>query len=126
MNEEARLQSDIWLPLLDVPDGVGCYQDKYSDNSFIPYLVMNCQPVSSSVLKPRDEDEIIEVHHGITYNKLMGIINRDEMNVAGAWCSLLAIRTLEQNGFVVLKYDNLFLTMFNKYKDFIFVLFFIL
>jgi hypothetical protein len=95
LEEEAQLSSNVWIPLLnnettDVPF------EKYSDNKFHPFLVLDCVPVEKP--RPMDDDEYIVVHRNIPYDHLMDLILSGKMNVISSYTALLAIRKLTEMG----------------------------
>ena len=91
LEEEAQLQCDNWINLLDE---VSIPFDKYSDNRFYTYLALNCTPKENP--KAMDDDEFITIVPQVRYDQLMSIINKGEMNIASAFGVLLALRKLEQ------------------------------
>lgn len=95
MEEEAQRVSGRWIPLLEGNDTV-IPLEKYSDNEFTPYLVLDPQLCVSPKLP--DNEELIEIVEDVSYDSLMKIIRNGEMNIASSFCALLALRKLEELG----------------------------
>ena len=96
LEEEARLRSEKWIPLLN-DDETSIPFDKYSDNRFYLFLALYCQLVENP--RERDAGEFIDVEHGVSKEKLLDIIHHGQINVASSFCILLGIRKLTELGY---------------------------
>lgn len=97
LEEEAKLSSTQWIPLLASSETTSpC--DKYSDNAFYPFLALDCESVSDP--RPMDDDEYIDVEHGVTRQRLLDLIRNGELNVNSSYTVLLALTKLEEMGLV--------------------------
>lgn len=92
LEEEAHLESNNWIPLLNETVSL----DKYSDNKFYAYLAIDCK----EVINPRDIDaeEYIIIKKNINYKKLMQLITSGKMNILSSYASLMAINKLKELG----------------------------
>ena len=83
------------IPLIEAGGAVPL--DKYSDNRFYSFLVLDAEPV----LDPRkqDEEEYIIVERGVGYDELMRLMKRGEINVASSYTILMGIKKLEELGY---------------------------
>lgn len=95
LEEEAHLQTDQWYPLLQEV-GTMMPLDKYSNNNFLPFLALDCHHVAN----PRevDDEEIISIHHNVTYNQMMRLIKTGNMNVVSAYTIMLGFQKLLELG----------------------------
>lgn len=97
LEEEAQLSSDTWIPLLASSD-TSIPFDKYSDNRFYPYLVLDCKTVKNP--KPLDDTEFIKIKPSISHSELMEIISTGSINIASSFAILLGLKRLELMGFL--------------------------
>ncbi len=81
------------IPLLDHED-MTVPVDKYSDNRFNPYLILDAEQVKDP--RPMDDEEFIVVQRGLSYAEIMRLIRRGEINVASSYTILLAFKKLEE------------------------------
>jgi len=95
LNEEAQLESHMWLSVLDR----SAPADKYSDNRFDIFLAMDCSPVGVQQQRNLDSAERIDIYPGVSYKRVMDIIEKGEMNVAGSFACMVAFRALERKGY---------------------------
>lgn len=72
--------------------------DKYTDNKFYPFLVLNPGPVKEENRRAMDDEEYIEVQHGLTYHEIMDLIVQGKINVVSTYTILLGFKTLEKMG----------------------------
>jgi hypothetical protein len=49
--------------------------------------------------KPIDEEECIYVERGVTYEKMMQLVDNGEINVASSYTILMGVRKLEELGY---------------------------
>jgi hypothetical protein len=100
VEEEAQRVSGTWIPLLE---GVNATipLEKYSDNVFTPYLVLDTEITATP--KPPDAEELIEIIENVTFDELMKIILAGEMNIVSSFSVVLALQKLEQLGFQLKK-----------------------
>lgn len=96
LEEEARLRSERWIPLLN-DEHTSIPFDKYSDNRFYLFLALDCKSVENP--RERDEGEFIDVEHGVSKERLLDIINHGQMNVASSFCILLGMQKLSEMGY---------------------------
>jgi hypothetical protein len=98
LEEEAQLTSDVWVPLLEATDS-GMPFDKYSTNRFFPYLALDC----TSVMNPRsmDDDELITVVKDVSYETLLTLIQKGQMNVVSTYAILLGVQKLKDMGYPI-------------------------
>ena len=83
LEEEAGLRSSRWLPLLE--EGVSAPFDKYSNNTFFPFLALDCE-------------EHISVLRNIGHEQLMRWVCEGRINVLSSYTALLGISKLRQMG----------------------------
>lgn len=95
LEEEAQLESQKWIPLLDDTDTSMPF-DKYSTNRFFPYLALDCDHVNDARIQ--DAEEFITVEHGVDYKTLMRYISSGQMNVVSSYAILLGIQKLNELG----------------------------
>lgn len=95
LEEEAQLQTDRWYPLLEEA-GTMMPLDKYSNNNFLPFMALDCQPV----LNPRalDDEEFISVHHNVSYDQMMDLMQKGNMNVVSTFTVMLGFQKLIELG----------------------------
>ena len=93
LEEEAHLSSSTMIPLLSSADGSVPFE-KYSDQMLFPFLALDCTNVANP--KPIDDEEYIVIHRGITYDEVMGMISRGEMNTLSTYTCLLAFNKLRE------------------------------
>lgn len=116
LEEEAHFQmknKQNWIPLLgsdsdcsrdsdsntDTDSGttmVAMAADKYSDNLYYQYLVLNPTIVDNP--KPLDDDEVIIIHRDVTVKQLMAIIRSGQMSSTSTTAALLALEKLRDLG----------------------------
>ena len=96
LNEEAHLESDVWIPLLN-PDCSVC-SSKYSQNKFYPYLALNCTSVENPL--PLDDEEWITIRPNVTVNELDELLDSGEMNTSSAYVVMLALRYMRRHGYL--------------------------
>lgn len=97
LEEEAQQQqplSGCWIPLLDSPRGA-CL-DKYSDNHFFPYLVLDAVAVGDP--RAPDDEEFILVERDVGYDQMMRMVKAGKINVASSYCVLMAYAKLDELG----------------------------
>jgi len=95
LEEEAQLKTEKWIPLLDEMDTSMPF-DKYSTNRFFPFMALDCDFVQNS--RAMDPEELITIHHGVTYKQLLDIISKGDMNVVSTYTILLGVRKLNEMG----------------------------
>lgn len=95
LEEEAQLQTDKWYPLLQEV-GTMMPLDKYSNNNFLPFLALDCQPVMNP--RPADDEEFISIHHNVTYHEMMNLIRNGNMNVVSTYTIMLGFQKLLELG----------------------------
>lgn len=95
LEEEAQLRSDNWFPLL-AQESIKMPFDKYSNNHFLPFMALDCHRVCNP--RPLDDEEFITIHHNITYDQMMGLILKGEMNVVSTYTILLGFQKLQELG----------------------------
>lgn len=98
LEEEAHLQTQNWIPLLDSQDTSMSF-DKYSTNRFFPYLALDCTAVANP--RSMDDEELITVEHGVPYARVMELISSGQMNVVSSYAILLGVRKLRELGIKV-------------------------
>lgn len=98
LEEEAKLISDKWYPLLDTTDTSMPF-DKYSTNRFYPFLAVDCKHIANG--KDLDDQEFIIIERNITYPKLMSLLHSGQINVVSTYAILLGLRKLHDLGIEV-------------------------
>lgn len=98
LEEEAHLQTEQWIPLLDTVDTSMSF-DKYSTNRFFPYLALDCTAVTNP--RPMDDEELITVQHNVPYKRMMELVTAGQMNVVSSYAILLGVRKLREMGIKV-------------------------
>mmetsp|Transcript_2731 Transcript_2731/g.4673 ORF Transcript_2731/g.4673 Transcript_2731/m.4673 type:complete len:228 (-) Transcript_2731:1081-1764(-) len=94
LEEECHLRGGRWYSLSERPLAM----DKYVTTKIHPYLVVDPEQVCEESVRPLDEEEDIEIVSGLTIEEILGMIQRAEMNIVGAWASLVAINKLHDLG----------------------------
>jgi 8-oxo-dGTP pyrophosphatase MutT (NUDIX family) len=94
LEEEAHLRSDRWIRLLD--EGRAMSFEKYSDNHFHAYLVLDPEVVPNP--KALDLEEYIIIERNVPYSKIMQLIRGCEINVMSSYALLLAFAKLDELG----------------------------
>eukprot|EP01031_Cornospumella_fuschlensis_P039746 gene39746-48390_t len=97
LEEEAQLRTDNWYPLLN--EGAIMPFDKYSNNKFIPFLALDCEPVKSA--KPLDDEEYITIHRNVTYTEMMDLMASGQINVVSTYTIMLGLQKLKHLGIKV-------------------------
>jgi len=92
LEEECHLKGGKWIPLLTQP----VVMDKYALTTIQCYLVIDPEPETNP--KPLDDEEDIEIKSGVTVPEIMSFIQDGDMNLVGAFGSLLAIEKLRELG----------------------------
>lgn len=92
LEEECHLKGGEWYELSGRPLAM----DKYVTTKVYPFLVIDPEYVQNP--RPLDEEEDIEILPGVSADEILGMIDRAEMNIVGAWASLLAINKLRELG----------------------------
>mmetsp|Transcript_13511 Transcript_13511/g.24462 ORF Transcript_13511/g.24462 Transcript_13511/m.24462 type:complete len:295 (-) Transcript_13511:306-1190(-) len=92
LEEECHLGGGIWHRLTTRPIAM----DKYVVTEITAYLVLDAQHVPNP--KPLDAEEDIEIVRGVTVPEILEMIRQGDMNLVGAWASLLAIEKLRDLG----------------------------
>lgn len=98
LEEEAQLQTDQWIPLLDSMD-TSMSLDKYSTNRFFPYLALDCRPVATA--RPMDDDELISVEYNVPYRRVRQLLTAGQMNVVSSYAIMLGLQKLREMGIKV-------------------------
>ena len=95
LEEECHLSGGKWIRLIhyDVP---GIPMDKYAVTRIVPYLCIDPKKVSNP--RPLDAEEDIEIVNGVSVENILDMIRTGDMNLVGAWASLLAIEKLRELG----------------------------
>ena len=70
--------------------------DKYVQTKITAYLVIDAIRVDDP--RPLDEEEEIEIVRGVTIDEIMRMVRGGDMNLVGAWASLLALQKLRDLG----------------------------
>lgn len=95
LEEEAGLATSHWYPLLESFD-VQMPYDKYTNNIFIPFLALDCEPVSAP--KPPDDEEYIVVVRDVSLPALMRMVQAGQVNVVSTYATLLGTQKLRELG----------------------------
>lgn len=95
LEEEANLKSDRWYPLID-NDNNGIPFDKYSNCILHPYLALDCVLLDNP--KPIDVDEWITIEHGVSYTRLMELVEGGKMTLPCVYCITLGLKKLKELG----------------------------
>lgn len=93
LEEECHLVGGTWLPLCENPSAM----DKYSLTDIEIYLVLDPQHAGDNP-KPLDDEEDIEIVHGVTIPTIVEHIRTGNMNLVSGWGCLLAIEKLRELG----------------------------
>lgn len=89
--EEAQMETDQWVPLLDSLETEMPY-DKYSNHKFVPFLAIDCRRISSP--RPMDHDEYITVERNVSMSRVLALMGAGAMNVVSTYTTLLAMQKL--------------------------------
>mmetsp|Transcript_22752 Transcript_22752/g.51565 ORF Transcript_22752/g.51565 Transcript_22752/m.51565 type:complete len:238 (-) Transcript_22752:125-838(-) len=94
LEEECHLAGGTWYRLTD--EGVSISMDKYVVTEITPWLVIDPE----HVLKPRpmDDEEDIVIISGVPTDDILKTIREGDMNIVGAFASLLALEKLRSLG----------------------------
>lgn len=95
LEEEAGLRSEEWVPLLRGATTSAPF-DKYSNNTFFPFLALDCEEVAQP--RPMDDEEHITVLRNITHPQLMQWVCEGRINVLSSYTALLGISKLREMG----------------------------
>jgi hypothetical protein len=93
LEEEAHLRSENWIPLLGDPS-MSVSLDKYNDNTFYPFLALDCENVPNP--RAADNEEYILIEKNISYDKLISLLYSGKINIASSYGILLALRKLKE------------------------------
>ena len=98
--EEANLRTSDKNFIALLPEDVCQSLDKYSDNEFYPYLVINPSriPLESEEYRNKDEEEFIITEPGLTYRDIMKLIKEGKINIVSTYTFLMAFKKLEEMG----------------------------
>ena len=96
--EETGLEAKDENIISMLKDGTATPMDKYTDNRFYPFLVLDPKPVSEANARSPDDEEFIIVKDSLTYNDLMELIQEGKVNVVSTYTILLGFKTLEKLG----------------------------
>ena len=77
-------------------EGVSIPMDKYVQTEITAFLVVDPSRVENP--RPRDDEEEIEIVRGISAKEIINMVRRGDMNLVGAWASLLALEKLRDLG----------------------------
>ena len=96
LEEEAHLRasSERWIPLLE--NGKTMSFEKYSDNTFSAFLVLDPEIVSNP--KKLDDEEFIIIEKGISHKEIMRLIRDCQINVVSSYALMLAFAKLDEMG----------------------------
>lgn len=92
LEEEAQLRCNHWLNLLGADGGRGAPQDKYQREAVFYYLCTDAEHVDNAA--QLDDEEEIEVVHGVTPEQLHGLVAAGAMQSNQIAASLLALDKL--------------------------------
>jgi hypothetical protein len=90
LEEECHLTGGTWIPLSLAPTAM----DKYSLTTIVPFLVLDPEPATDP--RQLDDEEDIEIVHGVTIPEILEWIATGEMNLVSGWGCLLAIEKLRE------------------------------
>ena len=93
LEEECHLVGGTYIRLCQHPSAM----DKYSLTDIEVYLVLDPEPAGDSP-RPLDDEEDIEIVHGVTIPAIMDHIRTGNMNLVSGWGCLLAIEKLRELG----------------------------
>mmetsp|Transcript_27356 Transcript_27356/g.62802 ORF Transcript_27356/g.62802 Transcript_27356/m.62802 type:complete len:180 (-) Transcript_27356:51-590(-) len=98
LEEECHLRNGRWYSLLE--DDTTVPHDKYSVTEFSAYLVLDADTIDSASedVRALDDEEDIEIIHGVSVPKILEMIRKGEMNLVGGWTCLLALEKLRELG----------------------------
>ena len=94
LEEECHLAGGTWYRLTD--EGVTVPMDKYVQTKITPYLVVD--PAIVEDPRELDEEEEIEIVRGVKPDEIIDMVRAGDMNLVGAWASLLALQKLRDLG----------------------------
>ena len=94
LEEECHLAGGMWHRLTD--DGITVPMDKYVQTRITPYLVID--PVIEEDPRELDAEEEIEIVRGVRADEILDMVRGGNMNLVGAWASLLALQKLRELG----------------------------
>jgi len=94
LEEECHLAGGTWYRLTD--EGVTVPMDKYVQTKITPYLVVD--PAIVEDPRELDEEEEIEIVRGVKADEIIDMVRAGDMNLVGAWASLLALQKLRDLG----------------------------
>ena len=94
LEEECHLAGGMWHRLTD--DGITVPMDKYVQTRITPYLVID--PVIEEDPRELDAEEEIEIVRGVRADEILDMVRGGDMNLVGAWASLLALQKLRELG----------------------------
>jgi len=94
LEEECHLAGGTWHRLTD--EGVAVSMDKYVQTKITAYLVIDAMRVDDP--RPLDEEEEIEIVQGVSADEIIQMVRGGDMNLVGAWASLLALQKLRDLG----------------------------
>ena len=93
MEEECHLVGGTYIKLCDNPSAM----DKYALTDIEVYLVLDPEPAGDNP-RPLDDEEDIEIVHGVTIPTIMDHIRTGNMNLVSGWGCLFAIEKLRELG----------------------------
>mmetsp|Transcript_27142 Transcript_27142/g.54881 ORF Transcript_27142/g.54881 Transcript_27142/m.54881 type:complete len:256 (+) Transcript_27142:71-838(+) len=94
LEEECHLGGGTWHRLTE--EGISVPMDKYVVTEVTPYLVID--PCHVPDPRPLDDEEDIEIIHGVTEEEIRQMIREGDMNLVSAWACLLALDRLRELG----------------------------
>lgn len=94
LSEEMRLTGGEWIPLWSGDDGIP--ELKWGRNRFWPYLVVD--PERDEQPKDRDPEEFIQIHSGISVDRLHEIIMTGELMLPSVQTAWMATSRLKEMG----------------------------
>mmetsp|Transcript_419 Transcript_419/g.967 ORF Transcript_419/g.967 Transcript_419/m.967 type:complete len:281 (-) Transcript_419:94-936(-) len=99
LEEECHLRGGRWYSLTETDATVP--HDKYSVTEFSAYIVLDAERIDvegGEEVRELDEEENIEIIHGVSVQEILRIIRAGEMNLVGGWTCLLALEKLRELG----------------------------
>lgn len=94
LEEECHLAGGTWYRLTD--EGVSISMDKYVVTEITPWLVIDPEHVLEP--RPMDDEEDIVIISGVPTDDILKTIREGDMNIVGAFASLLALEKLRSLG----------------------------
>ena len=94
LEEECHLAGGTWHRLTD--DSITVPMDKYVQTRITPYLVID--PVICEDPRELDAEEEIEIVRNVSADEILDMVKGGDMNLVGAWASLLALQKLRELG----------------------------